>query len=124
MYAVRLIMPTKPNKTLEILPNPYPRREYEVSLECPEFTCLCPRTGQPDFATIRVQYVPGKKIFELKSFKLYLWSFRDEGHFHEEAVNLILDDIVRAVKPRRITVIGEFNVRGGITAVVTAKYPR
>lgn len=128
MYDVRrtpygFYMPTKPSKTLEALPNPYPNREYEVSLECPEFTCLCPRTGQPDFACIRVNYVPVKKIFELKSFKLYLWSFRDQGHFHEEAINLILDTIVKAVKPRRATVTGEFNVRGGIRTVVTARHP-
>ena len=104
-------------------PNPSPGRDYEVHLECPEFTCLCPMTGQPDFATITVTYVPGERIVELKSLKLYLWSFRDEGTFHEAVVNRILDDLVCAVEPRRMQVVGDFRVRGGIHTVVTASHP-
>lgn len=115
-------MPTKPSKTLETFANPNPGRDYEISFECPEFTCLCPRTGQPDFATIRIRYVPDRSCVELKSLKLYLWSFRDEGHFHEAVTNRILDDLVRATRPRRMTVVGDFYVRGGIHTVVTAVY--
>jgi 7-cyano-7-deazaguanine reductase len=117
-------VPTKPAKTLETFPNPSPGREYEISFECPEFTCLCPRTGQPDFATIRIRYVPDRLCVELKSLKLYLWSFRDEGHFHEAVTNCILDDLVRAVRPRRMTIVGDFYVRGGIHTVVTASYEK
>jgi 7-cyano-7-deazaguanine reductase len=113
----------KPSKDLESFPNPRPGREYEISFECPEFTCLCPRTGQPDFATIRIRYVPDALCVELKSLKLYLWSFRDEGHFHEQVTNMILDDLVALLKPKRMSVIGDFNVRGGIHTVVTASYP-
>ena len=116
-------MPTKPSKNLETFPNPNPERGYEISFDCPEFTCLCPRTGQPDFATIRIQYVPAKLCVELKSLKLYLWSFRDEGHFHEAVTNRILDDLVAAISPREMTVTGDFNVRGGIHTVVTARHP-
>jgi 7-cyano-7-deazaguanine reductase len=115
-------VPTKPSKNLEKFPNPNPERDYEISFECPEFTCLCPRTGQPDFATIRIRYVPDKYCVELKSLKLYLWSFRDEGHFHEAVTNRILDDLVKATQPRRMTVVGDFYVRGGIHTVVTATY--
>ncbi len=115
-------MPAKPSKRLETFPNPNPERDYEISFDCPEFTCLCPRTGQPDFATIRIRYVPGRLCVELKSLKLYLWSFRDEGHFHEAVTNHILDDLVKATRPRRMTVVGDFNVRGGIHTVVTASY--
>ena len=115
-------MSTQPAKELEVLANPEPGRDYEIRLACPEFTCLCPRTGQPDFATITVTYVPGPRIVELKSLKLYLWSFREEGHFHEAVTNRILDDLVRALEPKRATVVGDFNVRGGIHAVVTAEY--
>ena len=115
-------MPTKPSKTLETFANPNPGRDYEINFECPEFTCLCPRTGQPDFATIRMRYVPDRSCVELKSLKLYLWSFRDEGHFHEAVTNRILDDLVRATRPRRMTVVGDFYVRGGIHTVVTAAY--
>ena len=103
--------------------NPCPDRDYEVHLECPEFTCLCPMTGQPDFATVTVTYVPDKHIVELKSLKLYLWSFRDEGAFHEAVVNRILDDLVCALHPRRIEVVGDFRVRGGIHTTVTARHP-
>ena len=115
-------MPTKPSKDLETFPNPRPGRDYEISMECPEFTCVCPRTGQPDFATIRIRYVPEQLCVELKSLKLYLWSFREEGAFHEEVINRILDDLVRALRPRSMTVVGDFNVRGGIHTVVTAEH--
>lgn len=116
-------MPTRPSRDLEIKPNPAPERDYEVRMECPEFTCVCPMTGQPDFATVTITYVPDMSIVELKSLKLYLWSYREEGAFHEGVVNSILDDLVAAVVPRRMTVVGDFNVRGGIHTVVTAAYP-
>ncbi len=115
-------MPTRPSTQLETFPNPNPERDYEISFDCPEFTCLCPRTGQPDFATIRIRYVPDRLCVELKSLKLYLWSFRDEGHFHESVTNRILDDLVKATRPRRMTVVGDFYVRGGIHTVVTATH--
>jgi 7-cyano-7-deazaguanine reductase len=115
-------MPTKPSKALETFPNPRPGRAYEISFECPEFTCLCPRTGQPDFATLRIRYVPDALCVELKSLKLYIWSFRDEGHFHEDVTNRILDDLVALLKPREMTVVGDFGVRGGIHTVVTATH--
>ena len=115
-------MPTKPSRQLETFPNPRPGREYEIRFECPEFTCVCPRTGQPDFATLRVSYVPDELCVELKSFKLYLWSYRDEGHFHEDVTNKILDDLVAALAPRSMTIEGDFNVRGGIHTVVTAGF--
>jgi 7-cyano-7-deazaguanine reductase len=115
-------MPTTPSKQLEVFPNPAPARDYEIRFECPEFTCLCPRTGQPDFATIRVRYVPDRRCVELKSLKLYLWSFRDEGHFHEAVTNRILDDLVAATRPREMTVEGDFLVRGGIHTTVIASY--
>jgi 7-cyano-7-deazaguanine reductase len=115
-------MPSRPSKTLETFPNPAPARDYTIAFDAPEFTCLCPKTGQPDFATIRIRYVPDQSCVELKSLKLYLWSFRDEGHFHEAVTNRILDDLVRAVKPRRMEVCGDFLVRGGIHTVVTATY--
>lgn len=115
-------MPT--SEDLEPLPNPTPDRDYEVALDCPEFTCLCPRTGQPDFATIRIRYVPGPSIVELKSLKLYIWSFRDQGHYHEAATNQILDDLVAAIGPKSMTVEAEFNVRGGIRTTVTASHPQ
>lgn len=112
-----------PAKRLEAFPNTHPGRDYRVVLETSEFTSLCPVTGQPDFGTITISYVPDRLIVESKSLKLYLWSFRQEGHFHEEVVNLILDDLVRAVKPRSCEVRGAFNVRGGIGITVTASYP-
>ena len=111
-------MPTAPSKTLETFDNPRPGRDYEIRFTCPEFTCLCPKTGQPDFATIRIRYVPDRRCVELKSLKLYLWSFRDEGAFHEAVTNRILDDLVAAVQPRRMVVEGDFLVRGGIHTVV------
>lgn len=109
---------------LECFPNRYPGREYEVSISCPEFTAVCPRTGQPDFATIRITYVPDQKIVELKSLKLYMASYRDQGIFHEHVTNRILDDFVRACEPLRCEVVGDFNVRGGIKTVVTANYKK
>ena len=116
-------MTTEPSKMLETFSNPRPQRDYEINMECPEFTCVCPRTGQPDFANIRVRYVPAKLCVELKSLKLYLWSYRNEGAFHEAVVNQILDDLVQAIRPKSITVVGDFNVRGGIHTTVTATYP-
>jgi 7-cyano-7-deazaguanine reductase len=115
-------MATKPSKQLETFPNPRPERDFEIAMECPEFTCLCPRTGQPDFATVRIRYVQGELCLELKSLKLYLWSYRDQGAFHEAVINRILDDLVRACCPRAMTVVGDFNVRGGIHTTVTAEY--
>ena len=116
-------MPTQPKKALEWFENPNPGRDYEIRFEAPEFTCLCPRTGQPDFATIRIRYVPDARCVELKSLKLYLWSFREEGHFHEAVTNRILDDLVALLAPRRLTVEGDFWVRGGIHTVVEASHP-
>ncbi|MCA8979703.1 MAG: NADPH-dependent 7-cyano-7-deazaguanine reductase QueF [Planctomycetes bacterium] len=115
-------MPTQPSTELETFPNPRPGREYEIRFDCPEFTCLCPKTGQPDFATIRIRYVPAERCVELKSLKLYLWSFRDQGAFHEDVTNRILDDLVRATDPLRMTVEGDFWVRGGIHTVVEATH--
>jgi 7-cyano-7-deazaguanine reductase len=115
-------MPAQPSKKLETFPNPNPERDYEISFECPEFTCLCPLTGQPDFATIRIRYVPDRTCVELKSLKLYLWSYRDAGAFHEAVTNRILDDLVAACRPRAMTVTGDFYVRGGIHTVVTASH--
>ncbi len=115
-------MPTKPSRELEAIPNPKPERDYEVRFDCPEFTCLCPRTGQPDFASFTITFVPDRHLVELKSLKLYLWSFRDEGHFHEAVTNQILDDLVAAISPRRMKVEGDFYVRGGIRTVVTAQF--
>ncbi|MFB3068085.1 MAG: preQ(1) synthase [Acidobacteriota bacterium] len=109
---------------LETVPNQYPGREYDVDVECPEFTSVCPRTGQPDFGTIHIKYVPDQKIIELKSLKLYLHSYRDRGIFHEHATNAILDDIVRACEPIRCEVVGDFNRRGGIKTVVRVKYEK
>ena len=115
-------MPPAPSKTLEVVPNPHPEGDYEVSMAVPEFTCLCPRTGQPDFATIRIRYVPDEHLVELKSLKLYLWSYRNEGAFHEDVTNRILNDVVTAAGPRWIEVTGDFNVRGGIKTEVRATY--
>ena len=115
-------MSTKPTKTIETFLNPYPNREYTIQLECPEFTCLCPVTGQPDFATFHIRYVPGPRCIELKSLKLYLWSYRNDGAFHEAVTNQILDDLVNACEPRSMTVKVVFNVRGGIYTVVEASH--
>lgn len=110
------------SKQLEVFNNPNPGRDYEIQFECPEFTCLCPRTGQPDFATIHIRYIPDKLCIELKSLKLYLWSFRNEGAFHEAVTNKILDDLVKTVKPRSMRVHGDFFVRGGIHTTVTCEF--
>jgi 7-cyano-7-deazaguanine reductase len=115
-------VPARPSARLETFPNPQPGRDYTIEFTCPEFTCLCPRTGQPDFATITISYVPDRTCVELKSLKLYLWSFRNEGHFHEAVTNRILDDLAAAVRPRRMRVVGDFYVRGGIHTVITANY--
>lgn len=115
-------MPSEPSKQLETFPNPRPERDYEIHFECPEFTCVCPRTGQPDFATLHISYIADALCVELKSLKLYLWSFRDEGHFHEDVTNRILDDLVAAVAPRWMRIEGDFNVRGGITTTVVAEH--
>ncbi len=110
-------------RRLETFPNRHPGRPYVVTLSCPEFTCLCPVTGQPDFARLTIRYVPKERILESKSLRLYLWSFREEGHFHEHVTNRILDDLVAALDPRSCEVIGRFNVRGGIAITVEARYP-
>jgi 7-cyano-7-deazaguanine reductase len=115
---------TQPSKELQSFPNPKPERDYEVRFECPEFTCLCPMTGQPDFATMRIRYVPDQKCVELKSLKLYLWSYRNEGHFHEAVTNRILDDLVKLIDPREMSVEGAFWVRGGITTTVVATHKK
>jgi 7-cyano-7-deazaguanine reductase len=116
-------MSTQPSRTLDTFPNPVPERSYEIRFECPEFTCLCPKTGQPDFATIRIRYTPADLCVELKSLKLYLWSYRDQGTFHEAVTNQILDDLVSAIAPRSMVVEGDFMVRGGIHTVVEVAYP-
>jgi 7-cyano-7-deazaguanine reductase len=114
---------TTTSRDLETFPNPHPDRPYEVAITCPEFTSLCPITGQPDFGTIRIRYSPGPRCLELKSLKLYMWSFRQEGAFYEDVVNRILDDLVAACDPREMTITGEFNVRGGMSTTVTARHP-
>src|ERR1043165_2696703 len=111
-------MATKPSKTLQTFPNPNPERDYEIAFEAPEFTCLCPMTGQPNFATIPSRYTPGVLCVELKSLKLSLWSFRDEGTFHEAVTNRIAGDLIAALDPRYIEVEGDFYVRGGIKTKV------
>lgn len=115
-------MGTAHQATLDVFPNPHPQREYEIEHVCPEFTAVCPITGQPDFGTIRIEYVPDQCCVELKSLKLYLWRFRNEGHFYEDVVNLILDDLVAVMDPIRLRVTGEFNVRGGIHSIVRAAH--
>ena len=115
-------MPSQPSRTLETFPNPTPQRDYTLHMRIPEFTCLCPRTGQPDFATIHLAYVPDQRCVELKSLKQYIWSFRDEGAFHEAVTNRILDDLVAALAPRYLRVTGEFAVRGGIYTTVVAEH--
>jgi 7-cyano-7-deazaguanine reductase len=115
-------MPSQPSRDLQTFPNPKAERDFEVKFDCPEFTCLCPETGQPDFATIRILYVPDARCVELKSLKLYLWSFRDVGAYHEAVTNQILDDLVAATSPRFMEVEGDFWVRGGIHTVVVARH--
>jgi 7-cyano-7-deazaguanine reductase len=107
---------------VESFPNQFPSRQYEIEITCPEFTAVCPKTGQPDFGTILVSYVPAATCLELKSLKLYLFSFRDRGIFYEHAVNTILDDLVASCRPVRMKVVGQFNPRGGMTSRITAVY--
>ncbi len=109
---------------IETFPNPFPGRDYTIAMECPEFTCLCPKTGQPDFATLNISYIPDKICIELKSLKIYLTSYRNEGGFHEKVINIILDDLVSACKPRNMKIIGDFNVRGGIHTTVTVEHSK
>jgi len=115
-------MSTRPSETLETFPNPGPERDYTIRIRIPEFTCLCPKTGQPDFATLHLEYVPDATCIELKSLKLYVWSFRDTGAFHEAVTNRILADLVEACLPRFMRLRAEFNVRGGIYTDVVAEY--
>ena len=117
-------MSTQPSRDLETFPNPRPGRELEVRFDCPAFTCVCPKTGQPDFATIRIRYVPDETCVELKSLKLYLWSYREVGAFHEAVTNQILDDLVAACQPKRMTIEGDFMVRGGIHTVVEVTHEK
>ena len=117
-------MPTLPSKDLETFPNPHPGRNYEIEITCPEFTSVCPMTGLPDFGEIRISYTPDTKCVELKSLKYYMIEFRNRGIFYEQVTNLILDDLVALLEPRRMTVVGDFSVRGGIKTVVTATYAR
>lgn len=115
-------MSTKPSKQLDTFDNAIPERDYTIHIETAEFTCLCPMTGQPDFATIKIDYVPDLKCVELKSFKLYMWTYRDQGAFHEKVTNQILDDLIAATKPRFMRVTGIFNVRGGVYTNVVAEH--
>ena len=115
-------MSTQPSKQLETFDNPMPERDYTIRIEVPEFTCLCPKTGQPDFATLKIEYVPDRKCVELKSLKLYVWSYREEGAFHEKVTNTILDDLVAATAPRFMRLTADFNVRGGIYTTVVAEH--
>jgi 7-cyano-7-deazaguanine reductase len=115
-------MATQPNKELETFPNPHPERDYRIHMEIPEFTCLCPKTGQPDFATLYLDYVPDRSCVELKSLKLYIWSYRNEGAFHEAVTNAILNDLVRATAPRYMRLTAKFFVRGGIFTTVVVEH--
>lgn len=115
-------MPALPSKEIETFENPKKDRNYTIKCETPEFTCLCPMTGQPDFANIRIEYIPDEKCVELKSLKTYLWSYRNEGAFHEAVTNQILDDLTLAVDPKYMEVVAEFFVRGGITTTITATH--
>jgi 7-cyano-7-deazaguanine reductase len=113
---------TQPSRTLETFVNPAPERDYTIRMTIPEFTCLCPKTGQPDFATLKLEYVPDQRCVELKSLKLYIWSFRDRGAFHEAVTNEILRDLATATEPRFMRLAAEFNVRGGIYTTVVAEH--
>ena len=115
-------MARKSKKNLETFPNPKPGRDYAIRMRIPEFTCLCPKTGQPDFATLYLEYVADRRCVELKALKLYIWSFRDEGHFHEDVTNRMLDELVRATAPRYMRLTAVFNVRGGIYTQVVAEH--
>src|SRR5436190_20199201 len=122
--AVHLVMRSRPSKRLQTFPNPAPGRDYRIHMEIPEFTCVCPMTGQPDFATLHLEYVPDRTCVELKSLKLYVWSFRNEGAFHEAVTNRMVDDLVRLMQPRFIRLTADFNVRGGIFTTVVAEHRR
>lgn len=115
-------MPSQPSKTLETFDNPQPERDYTIRIEVPEFTCLCPKTGQPDFAELTIEYIADQCCVELKSLKMYVWSFRDEGAFHEAVTNQILDDLIKATQPRFMRLTANFNVRGGIFTTVVAEH--
>lgn len=115
-------MPSRPRNRLQTFRNPSPERDYRIHMQLPEFTCLCPMTGQPDFALLELEYVPDRLCVELKSLKLYVWSYRNEGAFHEAVTNRILDDLVRAVRPRYMRLAARFNVRGGIATSVVAEH--
>lgn len=115
-------MSNQPSKELETFPNPHPERDYTLHIRVPEFTCLCPKTGQPDFGIIHIAYVPDEHCVELKSLKMYMWSFRDEGAFHERVTNDMLNDLVSALQPRFMRITAEFNVRGGIYTTVVAEH--
>jgi 7-cyano-7-deazaguanine reductase len=115
-------MPSQPAKTLETFDNPQTKRDYHIHMEIPEFTCLCPKTGQPDFATLYLDYIADQRCVELKSLKLYIWSFREEGHFHEDVTNRILDDLVRATDPRFMRLTAKFYVRGGIFTNIVVEH--
>jgi 7-cyano-7-deazaguanine reductase len=117
-------MTTQPATTLETFPNPEPARDFHIYMQIPEFTCLCPKTGQPDFATLILDYIPDQLCVELKSLKLYIWSYRNQGAFHEAVTNRILDDLVAAVSPRFMRLTAKFYVRGGIFTNVEAEYRR
>jgi 7-cyano-7-deazaguanine reductase len=113
---------TEPSRSLETFPNPAPQRDYTIRMTIPEFSCLCPKTGQPDFATLKLEYVPDELCVELKALKLYIWSFRDRGTFHEAVTNEILEDLATATSPRFMRLTAEFNVRGGIYTTVVAEH--
>lgn len=115
-------MSTRPSTEFEVFPNPKPSRDYTIRIESPEFTCLCPKTGQPDFATLLLEYIPDQRCVELKSWKLYLWSFRDQGGFHEDLSNRIVDDLVTALDPRYLRLTAKFNVRGGVYTTVEVEH--
>lgn len=115
-------MSTQPGKTLETFPNPREGRDYTIRIRIPEFTCLCPKTGQPDFAELHLEYVPARLCVELKALKLYVWSYRDEGHFHEDVTNRILDDLVKTLEPKFMRLSAAFNVRGGLYTSVVAEH--
>ncbi|HKI61959.1 MAG TPA: preQ(1) synthase [Mariprofundaceae bacterium] len=114
----------KPSRYLETFENPNPERDYHIRIDSPEFTCLCPKTGQPDFAEIKLDYVPDQLCVELKSLKLYYWSFRDEGHFHEKVTNMIANDLIKLLDPRYIKVQAVFNVRGGVYTTVEVEHSK
>lgn len=122
--GMRQRMSSQPSKEIQTFPNPAADRDYEIAFDVPEFTCLCPLTGQPDFARFTIKYVPDQLCVELKSLKLYMWSYRNEGAFHEKVTNTIADDIIKAIQPRKLTVVGDFFVRGGIGTLVTVTHDK